>query len=65
MGEKYGFPQQEEKHGLRMIKKGVLRIFGSKRQQITGDRKKKLHNGLHNLYPSSNIIRIIIPRRLR
>jgi hypothetical protein len=40
MGEKCGFPQQGKKHGLRMIKERVLRIFGSKRQQITGDWKK-------------------------
>jgi hypothetical protein len=52
------------KYGLRIFKKGVSRIFGSKGQEITGD-WKKLHNGLHYLYPASNIIRMTKQRRLR
>jgi hypothetical protein len=43
----------------------VLRIFGPKSDEVTGD-WRKLHNGeLHNLYPSPNIIRMIKSRRMR
>jgi hypothetical protein len=45
---------------LRVFENRVLRrIFGSKRDEVTGD-WRKLHNGeLHNLYSSPNIIRMI------
>jgi hypothetical protein len=51
---------------MRMFKKRVLRrVFGPKRDDITGE-WRKLHNGeLHNLYSSPDIIRQIIPRRMR
>jgi hypothetical protein len=43
----------------------VLRIFGPKRDRVTG-RWRKLHNEkLHNLYSSPSIIRIIKSRRMR
>jgi hypothetical protein len=43
----------------------VLRIFGPKRDEVTGERRK-LHNGeLHNLYSSPDIIRQIKSRRMR
>jgi hypothetical protein len=40
----------------------VRRIFGSKRDEVTGD-WRKLHND--NLYSSPNIIRMIKLRRMR
>jgi hypothetical protein len=43
----------------------LRRIFGPKRDGVTGD-WRKLHNvELHNLYSSPSIIRIIKSRRLR
>jgi hypothetical protein len=55
-----------EEHRLRVFEKSVLRrIFGPKRDEVTGE-WKKLHNGqLHNLYSSSDIIRQIKSRRMR
>ena len=47
-----------EEHRLRVFENKVLRkIFGAKRDEITGERRK-LHNAeLHALYSSPNIIR--------
>jgi hypothetical protein len=55
-----------EEHRLREFENRVLRrIFGSKRDEVTGE-WRKLHNGeLHNLYSSPDIIRQIKSRRMR
>jgi hypothetical protein len=51
-----------EEHRLTVFQSRVLRrIFGPKRDEVTGD-WKKLHK-LHNLYFSPNIIRMIKLRR--
>jgi hypothetical protein len=43
----------------------LRRIFGPKRDEVTGE-LRKLHNGeLHNLYSSPDIIRQIKSRRMR
>jgi hypothetical protein len=49
-----------------VFKNRVLRrIFGPKRDEVTGE-WRKLHNGkLHNLYSSPDIIRQIKSRRMR
>ncbi|KAJ4442171.1 hypothetical protein ANN_12037, partial [Periplaneta americana] len=54
------------KHRLRVFENKVLRkIFGAKRDEVTGE-CRKLHNAeLHTLYSSSDIIRNIKSRRLR
>jgi hypothetical protein len=51
---------------LRVFENRVLRrIFGSKRDEVTGE-WRKIHNGkLHNLYSSPDIIRQIKSRRMR
>jgi hypothetical protein len=41
------------------------RIFGPKRDEVTGDWKKLHNEEFHNLYFSPNIIRMIKSRRLR
>ena len=53
-------------HRLRVFENKVLRkIFGAKRDEITGE-WRKLHNAeLHALYSSPNIIRNLKSRRLR
>ena len=55
-----------EEHRLRVFGNKVLRkIFGTKRDEITGE-WRKLHNAeLHALYSSPNIIMYLKPRRLR
>jgi hypothetical protein len=55
-----------EKRRLRMFENRVLRrIFGPKRDEVTGE-WRKLHNAeLNNLYSSPNIARVIKSRRIR
>jgi hypothetical protein len=55
-----------EEHRLRMFENRVLRrIFGLKRDEVMGERRK-LHGGeLHNLYSSPDIIMQIKRRRMR
>jgi hypothetical protein len=54
-----------EEHRLRVFENRVLRrIFGPKRDEVTGWRK--LHNEeLHSLYSSPSIIRVIKSRQMR
>ena len=40
----------------------MLRIFGPKRDEVTGE-WRKLHEELNDLYSSSNIVRVIKSRR--
>jgi hypothetical protein len=43
----------------------LRRIFGPKRDEVTGDWRKLHKEELQNLYSSPNIIRIIKLRRMR
>jgi hypothetical protein len=43
----------------------LRRIFGPKRDEVTGDWRKLHNEELHNLYSSPNIIRIIKSRRMK
>jgi hypothetical protein len=56
-----------EERRLRVFEKRVLgRIFGAKRDEVTGEWKKKLHNEkLHNVYSSLTIVRVIKSRKMR
>jgi hypothetical protein len=55
-----------EKHRLRVFENRVLRrIFGSKRDKVTGGWRKLHNEELHNLYSSQSIIRVIKSRRMR
>jgi hypothetical protein len=52
-----------EEHRLRVFENRVLRrIFGPKRNEVTGDWRKLHNEELHNFYSSPNIIRIINSR---
>jgi hypothetical protein len=53
-----------EEHRLRSVEKRMLRIFGPKREQ-DGSWRKLHNNGLHILYFSPNIVRVIKSRRMR
>jgi hypothetical protein len=43
----------------------LRRIFGPKRDEVTGEWRKLHNEELHDLYSSPNIIRIIKSRRMR
>jgi hypothetical protein len=43
----------------------LRRIFGPKRDEVTGDWRKLHNEELHNLYSSPNILRMIKSRRMR
>jgi hypothetical protein len=55
-----------EEHRLRLFGNSVLRkIFGQKKDQVTGEWRKLYDEKLHLLYSSPNIIRQIKSRSLR
>jgi hypothetical protein len=56
----------KEECKLSVFENRVLRrIFGPKRNGVTGGWRKLYNEGLHNLYSSPSIIRIIKSRRIR
>jgi hypothetical protein len=59
-------PTLREEHGLRVFENRVLRrIFGPRRNEVTGGFKKLHNEELHNLHSSPNIIRIIKSKRTK
>jgi hypothetical protein len=55
-----------EEHRLRVYENRVLRrIFGPKRDVVTGEWRKLRNEELHDLYSSPSIIRIIKSKRMR
>jgi hypothetical protein len=55
-----------QEHKLRVFENRVLRrIFGPKRDGVTGGWRKLYNEELNNLYSSSSIIRIIKSRRMK
>jgi hypothetical protein len=55
-----------EEHRLRVFENRVLRrIFGPKRDEVTGEWRKLHSEELHNLYSSPDIIRQVKSRRMR
>jgi hypothetical protein len=56
----------KEEHRLRVFENRVLRrIFGPKRDEVTGGWRKLHHEELNNLYSSPSIIRVMKSRRMR
>jgi hypothetical protein len=55
-----------EEHRLKVFENKVLRrIFGTKRDEVTGEWRKLHNEGLYDLYSLPSIIRIIKSRRMR
>jgi hypothetical protein len=55
-----------EEHRLRVFENRVLRrIFGPRRDEVTGELRKLHNEDLHDLYSSPNIIRMIKSSRMR
>jgi hypothetical protein len=55
-----------EKRRLRVFENRVLRkIFGPKRDEVTGDWRKLRNEELNDLYPSTTVVQLIKSRRLR
>jgi hypothetical protein len=55
-----------EEHRLKVFENRVLRrIFGPKRDEVTGEWRKLHNEGLHNMYSLPSIIRMIKSRRMR
>jgi hypothetical protein len=49
---------------LRLFENRDLRIFGRRRNEVTGDWRKLHNEKLHDLYSSPNIVRVIKSRRM-
>jgi hypothetical protein len=55
-----------EEHRLRMFENRVLRkVFGPKRDEVTGELRRLHNEKLYYLYPPPNIIRVIKAVRMR
>jgi hypothetical protein len=54
-----------EDHRLRVFDNSMLRIFGPKKDEVIGGRRKLHNEELHNLYGSPSIIRIIKSKNMR
>jgi hypothetical protein len=55
-----------DEHRLSGFQNRVLRrIFGTRRDEVTGDWRKLHNEALHNLYPLPSILRMIKSRRMR
>jgi len=60
------FLLQYKKHKLRLFENMVLRkIFGPRRDEVTGDWRKLHNEAINDLYSSPNIVRVIKSRRMR
>jgi hypothetical protein len=50
---------------LRMFENRVLRIFGPRRDEVTGEWRKLHNEELNDLYSSPDIVQVIKSRRMK
>jgi hypothetical protein len=65
MGVKLGLSHREKSRDRVFENRVLRRIFGPKRDDVTGEWRKLHNEELHILYSSPNIIRRIKSRRMR
>jgi hypothetical protein len=64
-GETWSLTLREERR-LKVFEKRVLRrIFGPKRDEVTGEWRKLHNEELNDLYSLPNFVRVVKPRRMR
>jgi hypothetical protein len=54
-----------EERRLRVFENRVLRVFGPKRDEVTGKRRKLHNEELNDLYSLPDIVRVVKSRRMR
>jgi hypothetical protein len=54
-----------EERRLRVFENRMLRLFGPKRDEVTGEWRKLYNEELNNLYSLPNIVRVVKSRRMR
>jgi hypothetical protein len=66
MGFNSAFKGLKEERRLRVFEnRGLRKIFGSKRDEVTGEWRKLHNKELNNLYFSPNFVQVIKSRRMR
>ena len=62
--ESWSLTLREERR-LRVFENRVLRVFGPKRDEVTGEWRKLHNEELWDLYSLPNIVRVVKSRRMR
>jgi hypothetical protein len=62
--ETWSLPLREERR-LRVFENRVLSVFGPKRDEVTGERRKLHNEELNDLYSLPIIVRVVKSRRMR